>query len=38
MVERRQLQNGADATAMSLAESCALDNCVAGAESAWRPW
>ena len=32
MVERRQLQNGADATAMSLAESCALDNCVAGAD------
>ena len=32
MVERRQLQNGADATSMSLAESCALDNCVAGAD------
>ena len=31
MVERRQLQNGADAAAMSLAQSCAKSNCVAGA-------
>ena len=31
MVERRQLQNGADAAAMSLAQSCAQGACVAGA-------
>jgi hypothetical protein len=33
LVEKRQLQNSADAGAMSLAKSCAKGNCVAGADS-----
>ena len=33
LVEKRQLQNSADAAAMSLAKSCAKNNCVAGADS-----
>ena len=32
VVERRELQNGADAGALSLAQSCAQGNCVAGAD------
>lgn len=32
MVERRELQNGADAGALSLASSCAKDNCVQDAD------
>ena len=32
VVERRELQNGADAGALSLAQSCAKGNCVAGAD------
>src|SRR5699024_9894512 len=31
--ERRQLQNGADAASLALAQSCAKGNCVAGADS-----
>ncbi len=33
LVEKRQLQNSADAAAISLARSCWLGNCVAGADS-----
>jgi Flp pilus assembly protein TadG len=33
LVEKRQLQNSADAAAVSLAQSCAKSNCVAGADS-----
>src|SRR6478609_6709656 len=33
LVEKRQLQNSADAAAVSLAQSCAKNNCVAGADS-----
>jgi hypothetical protein len=33
LVEKRQLQNSADAAAMSLARSCFNNNCVAGADS-----
>jgi hypothetical protein len=33
LAEKRQLQNSADAAAMSLAKSCAEGNCVAGADS-----
>lgn len=32
VLERRELQNGADAGALSLAQSCAQGNCVAGAD------
>lgn len=32
LVEKRQLQNAADAAAMSLAQSCVGDNCMAGAD------
>lgn len=32
VLERRELQNGADAGALSLAQSCAEDNCVVGAD------
>src|SRR6478736_7219701 len=33
LVEKRQLQNSADAAAVSLAQSCAKNNCVSGADS-----
>ncbi len=33
LVEKRQLQNSADAAAVSLAQSCGRNNCVAGADS-----